>query len=46
MIDRRGRDQFAVRFGDETEIGWNDAQRSVSEKVLWCCRRYGAFYII
>lgn len=26
MLDDRGRDQFAIRFGDETEIHWNDAQ--------------------
>ena len=26
MLDDRGRDQFACRFGDETEIHWNDAQ--------------------
>mmetsp|Transcript_2751 Transcript_2751/g.4396 ORF Transcript_2751/g.4396 Transcript_2751/m.4396 type:complete len:713 (+) Transcript_2751:120-2258(+) len=26
MLDERGRDQFAIRFGDETEIHWNDAQ--------------------
>ena len=26
MLDDRGRDQFAIRFGDETEVHWNDAQ--------------------
>ena len=28
MMDERGRDQFVCRFGDETEIFWNDAQKS------------------
>lgn len=27
MLDRRGRDQFAIRYGDETEVLWNDAAR-------------------
>ena len=28
MLDKRGRDQFVIRYGDETEIFWNDAARS------------------
>ena len=30
MMDERGRDQFVCRFGDETEIFWNDAQKSTA----------------
>lgn len=33
MMDRRGRDQFVVRYGDETEVHWNDAQRAQAEEV-------------
>ena len=33
MADRRGRDQFAVRWGDETEIFWNDAARGLAEEA-------------
>ena len=33
MIDRAGRDQFAIRHGDETEIGWNDPQRNTTKEV-------------
>ena len=39
MMDKRGRDQFVIRYGDETEIGWNDAQRSTTEQA-----RHLAFY--
>ncbi|KAK9836110.1 hypothetical protein WJX81_002073 [Elliptochloris bilobata] len=33
MVDRRGRDQFATRWGDETEVFWNDAARGLAEQV-------------
>ncbi|KAK9801869.1 hypothetical protein WJX73_004633 [Symbiochloris irregularis] len=33
MMDKRGRDQFVVRHGDETEIAWNDSQRNTIEEV-------------
>lgn len=33
MADRRGRDQFAVRWGDETEVFWNDAARGLAEQA-------------
>jgi hypothetical protein len=33
MMDKRGRDQFVVRYGDETEVYWNDAQRAQAEDV-------------
>lgn len=33
MADRRGRDQFAARWGDETEVFWNDAARGVAEQA-------------
>lgn len=33
MLDKRGRDQFVIRYGDETEIYWNDAARSQAEDV-------------
>lgn len=33
MADRRGRDQFAVRWGDETEVFWNDAARGLAEEA-------------
>ena len=32
-MDRRGRDQFAIRYGDETEIYWNDHQKALAEEV-------------
>ena len=32
-IDKRGRDQFAIRYLEETEIFYNDAQRSLPEAV-------------
>lgn len=28
MTDKRGRDQFVIRYGDETEVFWNDAART------------------
>ena len=31
LLDRRGRDQFVARFGDETEVSWSDAPRLASE---------------
>lgn len=31
--DDRGRDQFAIRFGDATEIHWNDAQKKEPVEV-------------
>ena len=30
MLDDRGRDQYAIRFGDSTEIHWNAARRRAS----------------
>ena len=33
MLDRRGRDQFAVRAGDEAEVYWHDAPRLSCEKA-------------
>jgi|TARA_B110000977_G_scaffold169279_1_gene219130 translation initiation factor 3 subunit B len=33
MLDERGRDQYAIRFGDATEIHWNDAQKSEPVQV-------------
>ncbi len=33
LTDKRGRDQFVVRLGEETEIYWNDAQRGMAEEV-------------
>lgn len=33
LLDPRGRDQFAVRFADETEIYWNDAAAKRPEDV-------------
>jgi translation initiation factor 3 subunit B len=33
MLDERGRDQYAIRFGDATEIHWNDAQKSAPVEV-------------
>ena len=31
LLDRRGRDQFVARFGDETEVSWSDAPRLAAE---------------
>jgi len=33
MMDKRGRDQFVIRYGDEAEVHWNDAQRAQAEEV-------------
>jgi translation initiation factor 3 subunit B len=33
LLDARGRDQFAVRFADETEIYWNDGYSKRPEEV-------------
>mmetsp|Transcript_10169 Transcript_10169/g.30552 ORF Transcript_10169/g.30552 Transcript_10169/m.30552 type:complete len:728 (-) Transcript_10169:256-2439(-) len=33
LTDPRGRDEFVVRHGDETEVLWNDAARSQPEDV-------------
>lgn len=33
LVDTRGRDQFVVRYGDESEVLWNDAARSQPEDV-------------
>eukprot|EP00951_Prasinocladus_malaysianus_P031992 scaffold309295_cov24-Prasinocladus_malaysianus.AAC.1 len=32
-MDKQGRDQFAVRYQDQTEICWNDARRGLAEDV-------------
>lgn len=32
-MDRRGRDQFVIRYGDETEVSWNDHQKALAEQV-------------
>lgn len=33
LSDKRGRDQFVLRYGDETEVCWNDAPRQTAESV-------------
>lgn len=33
LMDRRGRDQFVIRYGDETEVCWNDHQKQQAEQV-------------
>jgi translation initiation factor 3 subunit B len=33
LSDKRGRDQFVIRFGDETEIYWNDPARQQGDAV-------------
>jgi len=33
LLDGRGRDQFVVRFGDESEVYWNDAAAKRPEEV-------------
>lgn len=33
LMDERGRDQFAIRFADETEVYWNDAHQSKPDEV-------------
>lgn len=33
LSDKRGRDQFVARYGDETEVCWNDAPKQQEESV-------------
>jgi translation initiation factor 3 subunit B len=33
MMDDRGRDQFVIRYADETEIYWNDGAHKRAEEV-------------
>ena len=33
MTDRLARDQFVIKAGEETLIGWNDGKRSRAEEV-------------
>ena len=33
LLDSRGRDQFVVRFGDESEVYWNDAAAKRPEEI-------------
>lgn len=33
LLDKRGRDQFVARFGDETEVFWNDGAKHTAEAV-------------
>ncbi|PRW39159.1 Eukaryotic translation initiation factor 3 subunit B [Chlorella sorokiniana] len=33
LTDKRGRDQFVLRYGDETEVCWNDAAKQQEESV-------------
>lgn len=33
LVDERGRDQFAVRYLDWTEVFWNDSKRSQADQV-------------
>mmetsp|Transcript_7434 Transcript_7434/g.24695 ORF Transcript_7434/g.24695 Transcript_7434/m.24695 type:complete len:720 (+) Transcript_7434:103-2262(+) len=33
MLDERGRDQYAIRFADETHIYWNDEAQSKPDEV-------------
>lgn len=33
LTDERGRDQFAIRFAEETEVYWNDAHQSKPDEV-------------
>jgi translation initiation factor 3 subunit B len=33
LVDARGRDQFAIRFADETEVHWNDGAAKRPEEV-------------
>lgn len=34
LSDKRGRDQFVARYGDETEVCWNDAPKQQEETVF------------
>lgn len=33
LMDERGRDQFAIRFAEETEVYWNDAHQAKPDEV-------------
>ncbi len=33
LMDRRGRDQFVIRYGDETAVFWNDHQKQLADEV-------------
>ena len=33
MMDERGRDQYVIRYADETEVYWNDGAHKRSEEV-------------
>jgi len=33
MVDKFARDQFVIRFGDDTAVMWNDARRGRAEEV-------------
>ena len=33
LTDERGRDQFVVRFGSDTEVYWNDARLKKPDPV-------------
>lgn len=33
MGDKRGRDQFAIRYGDETDVMWNDVHQQEPQEV-------------
>ena len=33
LLDDRGRDQFVIRYGDATEVFWNDAKSHGAELV-------------
>ena len=48
-MDRRGRDQFVIRYGDETEVSWNDHQKALAEQVsistqMHCCIQHSMMY--
>jgi translation initiation factor 3 subunit B len=33
MMDERGRDQYVIRYADETEVYWNDGAHKRSDAV-------------
>ena len=33
MLDKLGRDQFLLRYGDDVTIFWNDGKRNKAEQV-------------
>ena len=35
LMDKRGRDQFASRYADQTEIFWNDAKATGKEELVY-----------